>query len=79
MDSRVKEVDIKVACDVTNPLYGVNGAAYIYGPQKGADARMVKELDDNLYHFATVVARETNKQVQEQQVGWISCFSWCST
>ncbi|OCL26586.1 glycerate kinase [Orenia metallireducens] len=63
-DSRVNEIDIKVACDVTNPLYGPNGAAYIYGPQKGANSKMVKELDNNLRHFAAIVARELNKNVQ---------------
>jgi glycerate kinase len=35
-------------CDIDNPMYGENGAAYIFGPQKGADEVMVKELDQNL-------------------------------
>ena len=34
LDSRLKEVTFKVACDVSNPLLGENGATYIYGPQK---------------------------------------------
>ncbi|MDN8875505.1 glycerate kinase, partial [Staphylococcus aureus] len=40
LDSRLKEVTFKVACDVSNPLLGENGATYIYGPQKVADAKM---------------------------------------
>ncbi|HEY1056727.1 MAG TPA: glycerate kinase, partial [Emticicia sp.] len=45
---------IQVACDVTNPLYGINGAAYIYGPQKGADAEKVAILDKGLKDFAKI-------------------------
>lgn len=45
----------KIACDVINPLYGENGAAYIYAPQKGADEKMVKELDEGLKCFREVI------------------------
>ncbi len=41
-------VRFRVACDVDNPLFGPNGAAYVYGPQKGATPRLVKELDKGL-------------------------------
>ncbi|MFM8294899.1 MAG: glycerate kinase [Microcystaceae cyanobacterium] len=51
---------VTVLCDVTNPLYGVNGAAYVYAPQKGADASMVKRLDQGLRHFAQVVQDQEN-------------------
>jgi glycerate kinase len=47
-DARIKGVSIKVACDVTNPLLGPNGASAIFGPQKGASPEMVKTLDDGL-------------------------------
>ena len=47
---------IQVACDVTNPLYGPNGAACIYGPQKGADAEAVSILDKGLQDFAHITA-----------------------
>jgi len=39
---------ITAMCDIDNPMYGENGAAYVFGPQKGADEEMVKELDQNL-------------------------------
>lgn len=48
-------IELMVACDVDNPLFGENGAAYIYGPQKGADPEMVKTLDSGLRNFAKVV------------------------
>ena len=41
--------------DVNNPLYGPNGAAYVYGPQKGADPEQVQELDDGLRNLEKVV------------------------
>lgn len=41
-------VKIKVICDIDNPTYGETGAAYVFAPQKGADADMVRLLDDNL-------------------------------
>jgi len=44
--------EITVACDVTNPLYGESGAAYIFGPQKGASPEQVNQLDDRLRRIA---------------------------
>jgi glycerate kinase len=51
-DERLKSVSIKVACDVTNPLLGERGASAVFGPQKGATAAMVKELDEGLANLA---------------------------
>ncbi|WP_019155160.1 glycerate kinase family protein [Robertmurraya massiliosenegalensis] len=61
---QVKEVTFRVACDVNNPLYGTNGAAYIYGPQKGATPEMVDELDEGLRHFANVIIEQTGIDLQ---------------
>jgi glycerate kinase len=47
-DKRLKDVSIKVACDVTNPLLGPKGASAVFGPQKGADPEMIKVLDAGL-------------------------------
>ena len=41
-------VEIVAMCDIDNPLYGETGAAYIFGPQKGADPAMAERLDQNL-------------------------------
>lgn len=54
---------IVTACDVNNPLCGRNGAAAIFSPQKGADAGMVKLLDQNLMHFAKVIEKSMNKYI----------------
>lgn len=52
-----------VACDVRNPFYGTDGAAYVFGPQKGADNDAVKILDDGLRHFAAVLMDATGVDV----------------
>jgi len=56
-------VAIEVACDVTNPLLGDNGASAVYGPQKGATPAMVAVLDDNLARFARLLRRDLGKDV----------------
>lgn len=63
LDIRLKDVKIEVACDVTNPFIGENGASRIFGPQKGADEEMVQLLDDNLAHFAEVIKRELGRDI----------------
>jgi len=65
IDQRVKNTEFVVACDVDNPLYGKKGAAYVYGPQKGADNEMVKMLDNNLKHFAKIVKNELEIEIEE--------------
>lgn len=52
------EITVEVACDVTAPLFGPDGAAHVYAPQKGADAAMVAELELGLQHLAWVVKRD---------------------
>ncbi|WP_175614474.1 glycerate kinase [Piscibacillus halophilus] len=63
IDSRVDDCVFQVACDVNNPLYGENGAAYIFGPQKGATENQVVALDKGLKHFADVVKRDLNMDI----------------
>lgn len=57
-------VKFEVACDVDNPLFGPNGAAHVYGPQKGADPEMVEELDRGLQNFNEVVQTQYGKDLQ---------------
>lgn len=52
-----------VACDVQNPFYGPEGAAYIFAPQKGADRKMVEMLDAGMRSFAEVTFRTTGKDI----------------
>ncbi len=60
----VRKTKIIIASDVDNPLYGKRGAACVYGPQKGATAAMIKQLDDNLRHFSDVIKKQLRKNVQ---------------
>lgn len=57
-DRRLDGVDLLVATDVTNPLYGPEGASVVYGPQKGADPAAVAELDAGLVHLAKLVREQ---------------------
>lgn len=52
-----RECSFVLASDVTNPLCGENGAAHVFAPQKGADAKMVQMLDDRARKFAEVSAK----------------------
>lgn len=55
LDKRIQECEITVACDVTNPLCGPQGASAVYGPQKGADPEMVEKLDKALYAYGKLL------------------------
>jgi glycerate kinase len=58
-------VNVMVACDVTNPLTGPQGASAVYGPQKGAGDEMIRELDAALARFASVIERDLGKRVAD--------------
>ena len=58
-------MEILVACDVSNPLTGPQGASAVYGPQKGADEEMVQKLDRNLVHFAELIREQLEKEISE--------------
>ncbi|MBQ3150986.1 MAG: glycerate kinase [Clostridia bacterium] len=51
-------VTVTAACDVDNPLFGKNGAAYVFSPQKGADENEVELLDKGLRHVADIIERD---------------------
>jgi glycerate kinase len=55
IDSRLENVKIEAACDVDNPLVGPRGASFVFGRQKGANVEMMKELDENLKHYANIL------------------------
>lgn len=63
LDKRLAACRIDVACDVNNPLTGEQGASAIFGPQKGATPDMVKQLDENLAHYAEVIKRDVQREV----------------
>ncbi|ANQ17926.1 glycerate kinase [Vibrio natriegens] len=63
LDPRLAQVRLEVACDVDNPLCGPQGASQVFGPQKGATADMVEQLDRNLAHYASVIKAQLGQDV----------------
>ena len=55
---------LKCLCDVQNPLTGPAGAAAVYGPQKGADADQIKQIDDGLKNLAEIMRRDFAKEIE---------------
>ena len=53
----VAEAKFLIACDVDNPFYGTNGAAHVYGKQKGATSDIIKILDDGMRNFSNVIEK----------------------
>ena len=66
-DKRIKEVEIEVACDVSNTLTGKEGASAVFGPQKGATEEFIKILDENLHHYADIVNKTIGKDMENQK------------
>lgn len=64
-DPRLKDVQVEVACDVTNPLCGPTGASNVFGPQKGATPEMIKQLDNNLHHYANIIKEQLGKDIRD--------------
>ncbi len=65
LDPGWRSVQVRVACDVTNPLTGPEGASAVYGPQKGADPLTVRLLDRALGRLAEVIERQFGKRVAD--------------
>ena len=66
LDERLYDVEIEVACDVTNPFTGPDGATYVYGPQKGADEEQVEQLENNLKHFAEIIRTQLDIDIENE-------------
>lgn len=63
LDPRIQTTHIDVACDVTNPLCGSEGASAMFGPQKGASPEMVAKLDASLLHYGTLLEKVLNLEI----------------
>ncbi|WP_426774088.1 glycerate kinase [Proteus faecis] len=63
LNPKLKQVEIEIACDVTNPLCGENGASAIFGPQKGATKDDIAQLDKALRHFGTYLENMTQRNL----------------
>ncbi|WGL57126.1 glycerate kinase [Kluyvera intermedia] len=69
LDSRLADCQIDVACDVTNPLTGEEGASAVFGPQKGATPEMVTNLDHALAHYAARIKQDLGIDVLSLEGG----------
>ena len=59
----IGNVEICAMCDITNPLYGEHGAAYVFAPLKGANKNLVKKLDKNLILLSNIIKEKLNIDV----------------
>jgi len=69
LDKRILNGQVIVLCDVDNLLLGENGAAAVFGPQKGATPQAVKQLDSGLGKFSHVVRVQTGKDISKVKYG----------
>ncbi|MEL7648949.1 MAG: glycerate kinase [Sedimentibacter sp.] len=61
----LENIEIVTMCDIDNPMYGTSGAAYVFGPQKGADKDMVVELDEGLRLLCDVIRKDTGLDLKD--------------
>jgi glycerate 2-kinase len=69
LDPRLAAVTFRIAVDVQNPLFGADGAAHVFGPQKGADEDAVERLDAGLRNWASVLRQTTGRDVNVPGAG----------
>lgn len=65
MMPEAKHAEFIVATDVNNPFYGPSGAAYVYGPQKGAGEPELRRLDEGLRHISSIVKKQYGINLQD--------------
>lgn len=65
LEERLLDLPFTAMCDIDNPLCGPQGAAAVFGPQKGADPEMVELLDEGLAHLAEIIRRDCGIEVLE--------------
>ncbi|MEO1020784.1 MAG: glycerate kinase, partial [Pseudomonadota bacterium] len=65
LDDRIADKRIEAVCDVDNVLCGPEGAAAVYGPQKGATPEMIERLDAGLANYAEIIARDLGQDVRD--------------
>ena len=63
LTKKLRGIEVIAMCDIDNPLYGERGAAYVFAPQKGADADMVRLLDRNLISFSDIINDELSLDI----------------
>ena len=63
----IPNVSVKIICDVDNPLLGKNGAAAVFGPQKGATPEMVLQLENGLKNWSDILQIISGKNISEMK------------
>jgi len=61
----IKKIEFIIACDVSNPLFGKNGATYVFGEQKGATGMNLNFIEDSVIHFSKIVAKNISENYSE--------------
>ncbi|WP_248761183.1 glycerate kinase [Pseudarthrobacter sp. SSS035] len=69
IDPRLRHTPIRLAVDVNNPLHGPDGAAHVFGAQKGADSQVRNDLDAGLRHWSALLRAATGVDVQSPGAG----------
>jgi glycerate kinase len=69
LDKRILRCELIILCDVENPLLGKNGAAEIFGPQKGATDSAVKKLEAGLKKISKIIFQTTGKKIAKMKYG----------
>ncbi len=59
----LSKINIVTMCDIDNPLCGPQGAAFVFGPQKGAGPEMAKALDEGLAHLGAVIRADLGQDI----------------
>ena len=72
MDKRLADCELIILCDVTNPLLGQNGAAHVFGPQKGATPAMVELLEGILIRYAEAIHSEAGVSISNMASGGVA-------
>lgn len=63
LEENTRGTEFEVMCDIDNPLYGKNGAAYVFSTQKGADKKTVEILDCGLKHLSDLYTQNSGKDI----------------
>ncbi|MBK1441845.1 glycerate kinase [Parapedobacter sp. ISTM3] len=72
LDKRLASCTIDILCDVANPLLGRDGAAHVFGPQKGASPADVAQLEEILAHYAQVVLDQSGRDITSITSGGVA-------
>lgn len=69
LDRAWKDIRFKVVCDVSNPMFGPQGAAYVYGPQKGATSEELELLDKGLQNLHCLILEQFERDINVEGAG----------